>query len=92
MSNKQDKVIDLEDYTKDDSPHHFFQTSPKIKRLAKKALPYAIAGTVTVATALVAMMLSPDDSEDAGSSDETLPEFIEFDTVETPVVEETTED
>ena len=38
------------------------------------------------------MMLSPDDSEDAGSSDETLPEFIEFDTVETPVVEETTED
>lgn len=91
MSNKQDNVIDLEDHIKDDSPIISFNV-PKIKRLAKKALPYAIAGTVTIATALVAMMLSPDDSADAGSSDETLPEFIEFDTVETPVVEETTED
>lgn len=91
MSNKQDNVIDLEDHTADDSPIISFNV-PKIKRLAKKALPYAIAGTVTIATALVAMMLSPDDSEGTESSDETLPEFVEFDTIETPVVEETTED
>lgn len=91
MSNKQDNVIELETVIEDYSPIISFNV-PKIKRLAKKALPYAIAGTVTVATALVAMMLSPNDSEDNGSSDETLPEFVEFDTVETPVVEETTED
>jgi len=91
MSNSQDNVIELETVIEDDSPIISFNV-PKIKRFAKKALPYAIAGTVTLATALVAMMLSPDDSEDTGSSDETLPEFIEFDTVETPVVEETTED
>lgn len=91
MSNNQDNVIDLEAVIEDDSPIISFNV-PKIKRLAKKALPYAIAGTVTVATALVAMMLSPDDSEGIESSDEALPEFIEFDTVETPVVEETTED
>lgn len=91
MSNKQDNVIELETVIEDDSPIISFNV-PKIKRLAKKALPYAIAGTVTIATALVAMMLSPDDSEGTESSDETLPEFIEFDTVETPVVEETTED
>lgn len=91
MSNKQDNVIELETVIEDDSPIISFNV-PKIKRLAKKALPYVIAGTVTVATALVAMMLSPNDSEDNGSSDETLPEFVEFDTVETPVVEETTED
>ena len=91
MSNKQDNVIELETVIEDDSPIISFNV-PKIKRLAKKALPYAIAGTVTVATALVAMMLSPDDSEGTESSDETLPEFVEFDTIETPVVEETTED
>lgn len=91
MSNKQDNVIELETVIEDDSPIISFNV-PKIKRLAKKALPYAIAGTVTIATAFVAMMLSPDDSEDNGNSDETIPEFIEFDTVETPVVEETTED
>lgn len=91
MSNKQDNVIELETVIEDDSPIISFNV-PKIKRLAKKALPYAIAGTVTVATALVAMMLSPNDSEDTGSSDEALPEFVEFDTIETPVVEETTED
>lgn len=91
MSDNQENVIEIEEIIEDDSPIISFNV-PKIKRLAKKALPYAIAGTVTIATALVAMMLSPDDSEDAGSSDETLPEFIEFDTVETPVVEETTED
>lgn len=91
MSNNQDNVIDLEAVIEDDSPIISFNV-PKIKRLAKKALPYAIAGTVTVATALVAMMLIPDDSEGIESSDEALPEFIEFDIVETPVVEETTED
>ena len=91
MSNNQDNVIDLEAVIEDDSPIISFNV-PKIKRLAKKALPYAIAGTVTVATALVAMMLSPDASEGTESSDETLPEFVEFETVETPVVEETTED
>lgn len=91
MSNNQDNDIDLEAVIEDDSPIISFNV-PKIKRLAKKALPYAIAGTVTIATALVAMMLSPDDSEGIESSDEALPEFIEFDTVETPVVEETTED
>ena len=91
MSDNQENVIEIEEIIEDDTPIISFN-GPKITRLAKKALPYAIAGTVTIATALVAMMLSPDDSEDAGSSDETLPEFIEFDTVETPVVEETTED
>lgn len=91
MSDNQENIIEIEDIIEDDAPIISFNV-PKIKRLAKKALPYAIAGTVTIATALVAMMLSPDDSEDAESSDETLPEFIEFDTVETPVVEETTED
>lgn len=91
MSNTQDNVIELETVIEDDSPIISFNV-PKIKRLAKKALPYVIAGTVTVATTLVAMMLSPNDSDDNESSDETLPEFIEFDTVETPVVEETTED
>lgn len=91
MSNKQDNVIELETVIEDDSPIISFNV-PKIKRLAKKALPYVIAGTVTVATTLVAMMLSPNDSDDNESSDETLPEFVEFDTVETPVVEETTED
>ena len=91
MSNTQDNVIELETVIEDDSPIISFNV-PKIKRLAKKALPYVIAGAVTVATTLVAMMLSPDDSEDNGNSDETIPEFIEFDTVETPVVEETTED
>lgn len=91
MSNKQDNVIELETVIEDDSPIISFNV-PKIKRLAKKALPYVIAGTVTVTTTLVAMMLSPNDSDDNESSDETLPEFVEFDTVETPVVEETTED
>ena len=91
MSNTQDNVIELETVIEDDSPIISFNV-PKIKRLAKKALPYMIAGTVTVATTLVAMMLSPNDSDDNESSDETLPEFVEFDTVETPVVEETTED
>nr|DAI25774.1 MAG TPA: hypothetical protein [Caudoviricetes sp.] len=91
MSNTQDNVIELETVIEDDSPIISFNV-PKIKRLAKKALPYVIAGTVTVATTLVAMMLSPNDSDDNESSDETLPEFVEFDTVETPVVEETTED
>ena len=38
------------------------------------------------------MMLSPDDSEAAESSEEALPEFIEFENTEPPVVEETTED
>lgn len=91
MSNTQDNVIELETVIEDDSPIISFNV-PKIKRFAKKALPYVIAGTVTVATTLVAMMLSPNDSDDNESSDETLPEFVEFDTVETPVVEETTED
>ena len=91
MSDNQENVIEIEEIIEDDAPIISFNV-PKIKRLAKKALPYAIAGTVTIATALVAMMLSPDDSEDAGSSEEALPEFIEFDTVEPPVVEETTED
>lgn len=91
MSDTQDNVIELETVIEDDSPIISFNV-PKIKRLAKKALPYVIAGTVTVATTLVAMMLSPNDSDDNESSDETLPEFVEFDTVETPVVEETTED
>lgn len=91
MSNTQDNVIELETVIEDDSPIISFNV-PKIKRLAKKALPYVIAGTVTVATTLVAMMLSPNDPDDNESSDETLPEFVEFGTVETPVVEETTED
>ena len=60
MSNTQDNVIELETVIEDDSPIISFNV-PKIKRLAKKALPYVIAGTVTVATTLVAMMLSPDD-------------------------------
>lgn len=91
MSNNQENVIDLEDYTKDDSPIISFNV-PKIKRLAKKALPYAVAGVVTLAAGMVAMMLSPDDSEAVESSEEALPEFIEFEVTETPVVEETTED
>lgn len=91
MSDTQDNVIELEATIEDDFPIISFNV-PKIKRLAKKALPYVIAGTVTVATALVATMLSPDDSEGTETSDENLPEFIEFDTIETPAVEETTED
>lgn len=91
MSDNQENVIEIEEIIEDDAPIISFNV-PKIKRLAKKALPYAIAGTVTIATALVAMMLSPDDSEAAESSEEALPEFIEFENTEPPVVEETTED
>lgn len=91
MSNNQENVIELETVIEDDSPIISFNV-PKIKRLAKKALPYAVAGVVTLATAAVAMMLSPDDSEAAESSEEALPEFIDFEITETPVVEETTED
>ena len=82
MSNNQENVIEIDGIIEDDAPIISFNV-PKIKRLAKKAL---------LATAAVAMMLSPDDSEAAESSEEALPEFIEFEVTETPVVEETTED
>ena len=91
MSNNQENVVEIDEYLKDDAPIISFNV-PKIKRLAKKALPYAVAGVVTLAAGMVAMMLSPDDSEAVESSEEALPEFIEFEVTEPPVVEETTED